>query len=62
MTVSAKKISAENVPPRILEIRRKIKDDSYVDNAVQRIALVLSREIAGKSCRLREVRLREVMI
>lgn len=55
MSVSAKKISAENVPPRILEIRRKIKDNSYVDNAVQRIALILSREIAGKSCRLREV-------
>ncbi|MGI5173581.1 hypothetical protein H0R92_08280 [Treponema sp. OMZ 840] len=55
MTVSAKNAAAENIPLKILEIRRKINDTAYVDNAVQRIALVLSREIAGKPCRFKEV-------
>lgn len=35
-----KTIVAED--PRIREIREKIKDDSYIQGAIQRIALVLS--------------------
>lgn len=37
--------SGEQLSPRVLELRRKIHDESYVDSAVQRIALVLSRKL-----------------
>lgn len=55
MTVAVKESSAESVSAKILEIRRKITDRTYVDNAVQRIAAVLSREIVDQPCRLKEV-------
>ena len=54
MTVSVKESSAETVSAKILEIRRKITDNSYVDNAVQRIASVLSRQITAQPCRSKE--------
>lgn len=31
--------------PRILELREKIKDERYVQGAIQRIALVLSNKL-----------------
>lgn len=31
--------------PRILELRKKIHDEEYLDNAVQRIAYVISRKL-----------------
>ncbi|MCR5763150.1 MAG: hypothetical protein K6G00_07195 [Treponema sp.] len=34
------------VPPRIKELQEKINDKDYVDNAVERIASVISRHIA----------------
>ncbi|MDR1784948.1 MAG: hypothetical protein LBR23_00555 [Spirochaetaceae bacterium] len=34
---------------RILELRQKIKDRSYLDNAVQRIAFVMSRQLVEDS-------------
>lgn len=47
------KESKKNQPPifvsdKVLAMRAKIQDASYVDNAVQRIALVLSRKIVEK--------------
>lgn len=38
-----KKIVAEN--PRIRELKEKIKDDGYIQGAIQRIALVLSSKL-----------------
>ena len=35
----------ETLPPRILELRKKIRDDAYLDSAVQRIAQVLSSRL-----------------
>ena len=46
MTSIVKSTGTEiNISPKILELKKKIKDSSYVDNAVQRIAQVLSRKI-----------------
>ncbi len=43
MTSSSKTISsADELSPRVLELRKKIHDSEYVDFAVQRIAQVLS--------------------
>ena len=47
-TISNNKTSDQIVSAKILELRQKIQDESYVDNAVQRIALVLSRRIVEK--------------
>ena len=33
---------------RILELREKILDENYIENAIQRIALILSRKLAEK--------------
>lgn len=55
MTRTAKNVPPEAAADKIAEIRRKIKDSSYVNNAVQRIAMVLSREIAGRPCRFKEI-------
>jgi hypothetical protein len=38
-----KQLVTEN--PRILELKEKIKDDGYVQGAIQRIALVLSNRL-----------------
>ena len=31
--------------PRILELQKKIQDENYINSAIDRIALVLSRQI-----------------
>lgn len=35
----------EGLSPRILELRRKIHDSSYLDDAIARIAQVISRNL-----------------
>ena len=43
MTSSSKIIaSADELSPRVLELRKKIRDSEYVDFAVQRISQILS--------------------
>lgn len=42
---SSKKETNDNVSARILEIREKIKDEQYIDCAIQRIAWVLSKRL-----------------
>jgi hypothetical protein len=37
------KQSEDELPARVIELRRKIKDSSYIDNAIQRMAFVMSR-------------------
>ena len=41
-------VSEQEVSARILELREKILDENYINNAVQRIALILSRQLAEK--------------
>ena len=40
---------------RIVEMREKILDENYIENAIQRIALILSRKLAEKPKNLKEV-------
>jgi len=35
----------EVLSPRVLELRAKIQDEEYIDNAIQRIAQVISRKL-----------------
>lgn len=35
----------EKIPPRLLELRTKIHDMSYIDSAINRIAFVLSKNL-----------------
>ncbi len=50
MTSSSKTIvSGGMFSPRVMELRTKIHDAEYVDNAVQRIAQVLSRKIVEEN-------------
>jgi|WetSurMetagenome_2_1015567.scaffolds.fasta_scaffold114107_4 hypothetical protein len=35
----------EELSPRVLELRKKIQDKSYMDTAIQRIAQVISRKL-----------------
>ncbi|MCF0243028.1 MAG: hypothetical protein HUK25_10340 [Treponema sp.] len=39
------KEETEKLSPRILELRKKIHDSEYLDNAVQRIAFVISQKL-----------------
>ena len=34
-----------DLPPRILELRKKIQNQEYLDNAIQRIAQVISKHL-----------------
>lgn len=45
MTAAKTILSSSEYSPRVIELRKKIHDASYVDYAVQRIALVLSRRL-----------------
>ncbi len=40
-------MAKQNVPvnPKILELKEKIRDDGYIQGAIQRIALVLSNKL-----------------
>lgn len=35
----------QTLSPKILELRKKIQDENYVNSAIDRIALILSRQI-----------------
>lgn len=35
----------EILSPKVLELRRKIQDEEYVNNAIQRIAQVISKKL-----------------
>ncbi len=51
-----KEMSSEDLDTaRIIELRRKIHDENYVNNAVQRIAVVLSRSIVEQPKGFKEV-------
>ncbi|MBD5433230.1 MAG: hypothetical protein K2F89_05580 [Treponemataceae bacterium] len=39
----------ENLPPRLLELRTKIHDANYLDNAINRIAYILSKNLIDNS-------------
>ena len=39
----------ENLPPRLLELRTKIHDVNYLDNAITRIAYILSKNLIDNS-------------
>lgn len=46
MTSSSKTIVSDGeFSTRILELRKKIHDSNYLDSAIQRIALVLSKKL-----------------
>lgn len=37
--------TAFSISPRLLELRKKIHDEEYINNAVQRIAQVMSKRL-----------------
>lgn len=39
----------ENLSPRLLELRTKIHDANYLDNAINRIAYILSKNLIDNS-------------
>ncbi len=45
--------SVESLSPRVLELRTKIHDDDYVNNAIGRIALVLSKRLVDNQKELK---------
>jgi hypothetical protein len=45
VTLVLQKEKEEGISARVLELRAKIKDKEYIDNAVQRIAQVISRKL-----------------
>jgi len=45
IAVSKQKKTTKNEYDRVLEMRQKIRDELYIDCAVHRIALVLSRKL-----------------
>lgn len=49
------KSAGEDLSDRIIELRQKIRDDEYVDFAIQRIALVLSRKLVEDKEQSRQV-------
>ncbi|MCR4580456.1 MAG: hypothetical protein K5681_08920 [Treponema sp.] len=44
-TLVLEKRDEMNLPPRILELRKKIQSQEYLDNAIQRIAQVISNHL-----------------
>lgn len=47
--------SQREFSPKVKELREKILDENYVNNAIQRIAFVLSRKIVEKPKGFKEV-------
>lgn len=47
-------ISEQETSARILELREKILDENYINGAIQRIALILSRQLVEKPKNLKE--------
>ena len=44
-TMVLKKEDTSGLPPKILELRKKIHSKEYLDNAIQRIAQVISNHL-----------------
>lgn len=44
-------LNKNSVSPRVLELRKKIRDNDYVDGAIQRIAQVISNRLVDNSVR-----------
>lgn len=49
MPVTKTKKSAVVISPRIIDLKQKIQDSSYVDNAIDRIAVIMSRHIVEEN-------------
>lgn len=45
LVLEKEKEETETISPRILDLRNKIQDESYINNAIQRIAQVISRKL-----------------
>lgn len=43
--LALEKDKCEELPPRLKELRKKIRDPEYIEGAVQRIAQVISKKI-----------------
>ncbi len=54
MSMTSNKKNKQNVAERVLELRAKIADDDYLDSAIHRIALVLSRKLVENSLAARK--------
>ena len=44
-TMVLEKTDESRLSPRLLELRKKIYTQEYLDNAIQRIAMVISRKL-----------------
>lgn len=44
-TMVLEKTKDKTLSPRLLELRKKIYTQEYLDNAIQRIAMVISRKL-----------------
>jgi hypothetical protein len=44
-TLVREKEREENFSARLIELRAKIQDEEYIDNAIQRIAQVISKKL-----------------
>ncbi len=52
-TLVLEKQAEIDLPPRILELRKKIQSQEYLDNAIQRIAQVISNHLIDDPDELR---------
>jgi len=55
-TLVLEKTEEEQLSPRILELRKKIHNEDYLNNAIQRIAQVISNKLVENP---EELKLRE---
>ena len=51
MSVSKSTKNSRDVSSRISDLQKKIQDDMYVNSAIDRIALIVSRQIVENSAR-----------
>ncbi|MCR4900040.1 MAG: hypothetical protein K5907_04405 [Treponema sp.] len=52
-TMVLEKTDDSRLSPRLLELRKKIYTQEYLDNAIQRIAMVISRKLVENPEELR---------
>ena len=52
-TMVLEKTEERSLSPRLLELRKKIYTQEYLDNAIQRIAMVISRKLVENPEELR---------
>ncbi len=51
MSVSKNSKNSRDITARISDLQKKIQDDMYVNSAIDRIALIVSRQIVENSAR-----------